>query len=201
VRGAGDVEGVALQESVVCIGEEGMKGPYVRYLRVCALHVCEAVLRCCGAYFVHCVVRSDVLGIIDCCELTTLVDHIVAAAFLGQIVARFEVNVFGDSLQTVCVIESVLWVERCFDLGVNAAVCDTECIEVEVLCVDAVESAVFDLLVLRLEVGHYAWAPMTTVLIMVSEIAHREGNKHTEFVQTLTRSFDVLCSGKSCSQI
>ena len=57
-------------------------------------------------------------------------------------------------MEAVGVVEGELGIEGAFDLGIDAAVCYSECVEVDWLRVRAVECPGLDLLVLRMEIVH-----------------------------------------------
>lgn len=74
------------------------------------------------------------------------------------------IEVLGNSLEAVGVVECVFGVEWGFDSGVDTGVCHAEGVEVQMLCMRAVECTVLDLFILRLEVCHCAWNPVAAVL-------------------------------------
>jgi hypothetical protein len=107
------------------------------------LHELKAVLgrqrTCC----VDSLIRPNVIGISER-QGTALIDEIVTAPGLCQIVLRFEVCAFWNGLQAVGVVESIFGIERSLNLRIYARIAKTEGIEMQVFGASVVERAVLN---------------------------------------------------------
>ena len=91
-------------------------------------------------------------------------DQVIAATGLGQVGLGLLVDLLGDDLDPVCVIEGELGVEGGLGLDIDASVCDSDGTEGEGLCFLVADAAVGDAFVLVFEVGEDSGCPEASVL-------------------------------------
>jgi hypothetical protein len=104
----------------------------------------------------------------------TLLNKIVASTFFCDIVLYFVVNVLGNGLEAVGIIERHFGVEWGFDFRVNATVREAKCIEIEMFHMNSVYCPVLDFSVLGLKVCHGSRTPMTTILVISALVCKKE---------------------------
>jgi hypothetical protein len=103
-----------------------------------------------------------------------LIDQIIATASFGEVVLRFDVNIFGNGREAISIVERHFRVEWGLDLRVNAPVREAKSIEIEVLREGTIQNTALNLPVLGLKVCHGAWSPVTTILIRINLVHERE---------------------------